>query len=344
MKWLAVFAGGLLLLFISMLTALCYGTVSLEWKVIWQTIFQEFFTSHVFIYGTVDPVHDIVWLLRLPRVLLAAAVGAGLAVSGTVMQAVVKNPLADPYILGISAGASLGATIGVFGGLEKYFGMYAVGVSAFLGALCIAWLVTAASCGSPRGSAVKLLLVGMAFNAVCSALTGGIVYFANSMEGIQTITYWLMGSLSGASWETLLLAYPAVGAGILFFWTRSRVLNLMLIGEESAITLGYELRRHRNIFLGVTALLVGTAVFSAGIIGFLGLLIPHIVRMITGNNHKTLIPFAALGGAVFLVWADLACWIVIRGTELPIGILVSSIGGPVFILLLLKSRYGFGGE
>ena len=195
-----------------------------------------------------------------------------------------------------------------------------------------------------RSNSMKLLLAGMALSAVCGAFSSFIVYFANNKEGMQTIAYWMMGSLAGAKWGELAIIAPIIMASVIFFWTQSRVLNLMLLGDESAITMGTDLHAYRQWYLLISSLIVGFAVYAAGMIGFVGLIIPHVIRMFTGPDHKRLIPVSALTGAIFLVICDGLCRIIIPHTELPIGILISMIGAPSFIYLMIKKTYGFGGN
>ncbi|MDY6083791.1 MAG: iron ABC transporter permease [Dialister sp.] len=333
-----------LLLAAALFWALSIGTVKLSFAAIWGAVWDQLAGPLPIEAPGRGPVHDIVWLLRMPRLVLAALVGSGLAVCGVVMQAIVKNPLADPYILGISSGASLGATSAVLLGAGMAFGENSVGICAFIGAFAISLGVLFISNLGGRSSSMKLLLAGMALSAVCSAFSSFIVYFANNKEGIQTITYWMMGSLAGAKWNTLIVIAPIVIASILFFWTQSRVLNLMLLGDESAITMGTDLHAYREGYLLISSLIVGFVVYSAGMIGFVGLIIPHVVRMLIGPDHRGLIPVSALVGAIFLVIADGLCRIIIPHTELPIGILISMIGAPCFIYLMVKRTYGFGGS
>ena len=216
--------------------------------------------------------------------LLALTIGTGLAVCGVIMQAVVKNPLAEPYVLGISSGASLGATSAILLGIGAAFGANSVGVMACLGAFGISIGVVAISNIGGRSNSVKLLLAGMALSSVCSAFSNLIVYFAHDREGIQSVTYWMMSSA-----------------------------------------------------------IVGFAVYSAGMIGFVGLVVPHVMRMVYGTDHRRLLPASALAGAILLVWADVGCRVLIPGMELPIGLLTSIIGAPCFIYLMVRKRYGFGG-
>lgn len=331
------------LLLLSLFWALSIGTVKLPLEEIYAAVLDQF-TSGLPIEATGQgPVHDIVWLLRLPRLILAALVGAGLASCGVIMQAIVKNPLADPYILGISSGASLGATSAILLGVGAALGPNFVGIAAFIGAFVISLAVLFISNLGGRSNSMKLLLAGMALSAVCGAFSSFIVYFANNKEGMQTI-HWMMGSLAGAQWGELAVIAPIITASILFFWTQSRVLNLMLLGDESAITMGTDLHAYRQWYLLISSLIVGFAVYSAGMIGFVGLIVPHVIRMFTGPDHKRLLPVAALVGAIFLVVADGLCRVIIPHTELPIGILISMIGAPSFIYLMIKKTYGFGGS
>lgn len=323
--------------------ALSIGTVKLPLPVIYDAVAGQLTGGLPIEAPGQGPVHDIVWLLRLPRQVLAALVGAGLSVCGVVMQAIVKNPLADPYILGISSGASLGATAAILLGVGAFLGPNFVGIAAFIGAMAISVAVLFISNLGGRSSSVKLLLAGMALSAVCSAFSSFIVYFANDKDGIQTITYWLMGSLAGARWNELAVIAPIVILSVLFFWTQSRVLNLMLLGDEAAITMGTDLHVYRQAYLLVSSLIVGFAVYSAGVIGFVGLIIPHVIRMVVGPDHKHLVPVSALVGDIFLVLCDGLCRIIIPHTELPIGLLISLIGAPCFIYLMISRSYGFGG-
>ena len=326
------------LLVLAFLWALSIGTVKLSFVQIYDGIVNQFTSGMAIETAGQGPVHDIIWLLRLPRLVLAALVGMGLSVCGVIMQAVVKNPLADPYILGISSGASLGATAAILLGIGVALGENFVGAFAMsLGVLFISNL-------GGRSNSIKLLLGGMALSAVCGAFSSFIVYFANNKEGMQSIAYWMMGSFAGAKWENLTIIAPIVILAVLFLWTQSRTLNLMLLGDESALTLGTDLHIYRQIYLLVSSLIVGFVVYSASMIGFVGLVVPHVIRMLVGTEHKKLIPVAALTGAIFLVVADGLCRVIIPRTELPIGILISIIGAPCFVYLMIKKTYGFGGN
>ena len=288
---------------------------------------------------------DIIWNIRFPRVLMAVIVGAGLSVSGVAMQAVVRNPLANPYVLGISSGASLGATMAILLGAFTVFGNYGVSVGAFLGALLTSLFVfTIAFSGKSRGNTIKLLLAGMAINAICSAFTNFIIYTAKDAEGIRSVTFWTMGGLTSASWNLLGIPGVVVLVGVAFFLTQFRVLNTLLIGDESALTLGINVTAIRRVYLVVSSALTGVVVPVSGTIGFVGLIIPHVVRMVVGSDHRRVTVISAIVGSIFLVWCDVVARMILGNTELPIGIVTSMIGGPFFVWLMLTKSYGFGDE
>ncbi len=294
-------------------------------------------------WGAGSAVHDVVWLIRLPRLILAMAVGACLSLCGVIMQAVVKNPLADPYVLGISSGASLGATLAVLLGVGISLGGNYIGFMAFLGALAVSFAVTLLANVGGRASSVKLLLAGSALSAVCSAFSNFLIYVSDADRAASQVIRWTMGSLAAASWPNNGVMVLVALFGLGFFMTQSRTLNLMLLGDDSAVTLGTDLHRWRILYLVVSSLMVGFSVYSAGTIGFVGLVVPHVLRLLFGTDHRRLIPLSALAGALFLLWADVLCRLVLPGNELPIGVLTAMLGAPVFIALMVRSKYGFGG-
>lgn len=289
---------------------------------------------------------DINWQIRFPRVLMAMFIGAGLALCGTVMQAAVQNPLADPYILGISSGASLGATFAILIGFGTagWLGQTGVAFWAFAGAMGASLLVLALAGIRGKMTSVKLVLAGMVINALCTAFSNFIIYFANNAEGIKTVTFWTMGSLAASGWNKLPLIATVVLAGILFFLLQSRVLNTMLLGDEAAVTLGINLSVFRRIYMLLTALVTGVMVASCGMIGFVGLIIPHIVRGLVGSDHRKVMPVSILFGSLFLIWTDVIARSLISSVELPIGIITAMIGAPMFMYMLVKKGYGFGGK
>jgi iron complex transport system permease protein len=289
---------------------------------------------------------NIIWEIRFPRVLMAMFIGAGLALCGAVMQAAVQNPLADPYILGISSGASLGATFAILIGFGAigWLGQTGVAFWAFAGAMGASLLVLALAGIRGKMTSVKLVLAGMVINALCSAFSNFIIYFANNAEGIKTVTFWTMGSLASTGWNKLPLISIVVLVAILFFLLQSRVLNTMLLGDEAAVTLGINLSVYRRLYMLLTALVTGVMVASCGMIGFVGLIIPHIVRGLVGSYHRKVMPVSVLFGAIFLIWTDVIARSLISSVELPIGIITAMIGAPMFMYMLVKKGYGFGGN
>ena len=194
-----------------------------------------------------------------------------------------------------------------------------------------------------KATSAKLILAGMAVSAVCSAFSNFVIYITNDKSAATEVMKWSMGSLAGASWNRVAVMLPITLIATGLFWTQYRNLNLMLLGDEASITLGTDLHRARNLYMILSSLMVGFAVYAAGTIGFVGLIIPHAVRMIFGTDHRRLVPLCALVGAIFLIWADVGCRVILKNSEMPIGILVSIIGAPCFIYLMVRRSYGFGG-
>ena len=333
----------LIILFLSIGFAVTMGSVDISIKEVYEVILYKLFNigdSSI----EAGAVADVVWLIRMPRIVLAIAVGAGLSVVGVVMQAIVKNPLADPYILGVSSGASLGATLAVVLGIGSVFGSNSLGIMGFIGAFGVSILVLMISNIGGRSNTIKLLLAGMALSSVCSSFSSFLVYISDDSQKLKTITFWLMGSLAGAKWNEIVIILPVIILGTIFFITQYRTLNLMLLGDEVSITLGTDLHKFRIIYLVITSLMIGLLVYVSGMIGFVGLIIPHIVRIIFGTDHKKIIPITALLGSIILIWADVISRSLIKGTEIPIGIVISIIGAPLFVWLMIKKNYGFGGN
>ena len=275
----------------------------------------------------------IVWDLRLPRVLTAAAVGAGLAVAGAVMQSLTRNPLADPYLLGLSSGASLGAVAVLVLGVALL-----LPVAAFAGAVLAlaAALGLAGSLGTLTPA--RTVLAGLAVGQLCAAGTSFVIFWSATGDSYREILAWLMGSLAGAGWT----AAATAGIAVLVLGTvlvgGGRTLDAFAFGDTAAAALGIEVTRTRWSMLTVVALLTGALVAVSGSIGFVGLILPHAVRLIVGPGHRRLLPIAALAGATFLVWADTAARTLFEPRELPVGIVTAFIGAPVFALLLWRRR------
>ncbi|WP_294512144.1 iron ABC transporter permease [uncultured Intestinimonas sp.] len=342
--YLLVCLGLLGALLLSLLAAVSFGTVSIPLGQVYQVILEEL--KALLPGGTASAggsVHDVVWLIRLPRLILAVGVGMGLSVCGAVMQAIVKNPLADPYVLGVSSGAYLGASLAMLLGVGGLLGGSAMGVLGCAGALLVSLGVMALANLGGRSNAVKLLLAGTALSAVCAGFSNFFIFLLNDDHAASAVVQWSMGSLAAADWGSNAVIVAVAVLGTLFFWSQYRNLNLMLLGDDCAVTLGTDLHRWRLIYLTVAAVMVGSAVYKAGLIGFVGLLIPHVVRMLFGTDHKKLIPVSALLGAIFLVWADVLCRVILPGNELPIGVLTALVGAPAFVYLMARKKYGFGG-
>ena len=289
---------------------------------------------------------NVVWMIRFPRALIAAAVGIGLSLCGIVMQAAVENPLADPYILGISSGATLGATFALMVGVGSLplIAQASVSVCAFAGALLASFLVLFFANIGGHATGAKLLLSGTVINSMFSAFSNMMIYFANNAQALQNITFWIMGSTASATWSKVPSILTVVALTAVFFLTQSNTLNLMLMGEEAATTLGINLTFWRRIYLIIASLITGILVSGCGMIGFVGLVIPHIARAIFGANHRVLTPYTILFGGIFMVITDLLSRSLINGSELPVGIITAALGAPVFLYMLLKKDYGFGGK
>ncbi|MEU8544239.1 iron chelate uptake ABC transporter family permease subunit [Streptomyces sp. NPDC048717] len=282
------------------------------------------------------PIRDgIVWNLRLPRTLLAAVCGAGLAVCGAVLQSLLRNPLADPFVLGVSSGASTGAVAVVVLGLGG--GALSVTGGAFLGAVCSFALVV--SLGRVLGGGTdRVVLAGVAVMQLFSALTSFVVMTAADAETTRGVLFWLLGSLAGADWTDAGAGCAALVAALLVCGGSVRTLDALAFGEDAATSLGVQVARTRMILLSVTALLTAVLVSSAGAIGFVGLVLPHAVRALTGPGHARLLPLTAVAGAVFLVWADTVARTVLDPQEVPVGVVTSLIGVPVFVLVLSRTH------
>jgi len=293
-----------------------------------------------------DPVDETSALIladiRLPRVLLAALVGAALALSGTVMQGFFQNPMADPYIIGISSGAGLGAALAMGIGLDFwFFGLSGIGLLAFAGALAVTLMVYGISLRGGRLPPTVVLLSGIALGAVAGALTSLVMIVANDGADVQRILFWLMGSLASRRWEHVHMVWPQIAFGALFLQYYARDLDMIIQGEEQAQYLGVDVERVKRLLLVGATLLAAGAVSVSGIIGFVGLIVPHVMRLLVGPTHRILLPSAMLGGAILLVGADLLARIVVAPGELPIGIITSLLGAPFFLFLLRRRVAGW---
>ncbi|MHC1480498.1 FecCD family ABC transporter permease [Frateuria aurantia] len=294
------------------------------------------------ISGAAYAPHDgIVLGLRLPRVLLAAAVGAGLAVSGATMQGLFRNPLVEPGLVGISAGAALGAiSMIVLGGSTwlaavPWLAMSGVSLAAFVGAVLATLLVYALGRGLSGVSG--LLLAGVAINAMAMAGVGLLTYLADERQ-LRDLSFWSLGSLSASDWPHVWMVVPVECLAVLLLPRRAAALNALLLGEADAQLLGFSPRRLRAELIALVALATGTAVACCGVIGFVGLLVPHVMRMVVGADHRALLPASALAGGSLLILADTAARCIVAPAELPVGIITALLGAPFFLWLLFKAR------
>lgn len=281
----------------------------------------------------------IVWDVRLPRVLLGVFVGAGLAVSGMALQAMVRNVLADPYLLGVNSGASSGAAAAILFGVGAGLGQHALPLSAFLGALAASMLVYAIARTGGRVTSVRLLLAGVAVGYALYAVTSFLIFASGSAEGARSVMFWLLGSLSLAQWGAPLAGVAVVGTlTVVLLTALGRRVDALAIGDETAHTLGISPHVLRTGLLALVALCIGVLVAASGSIGFVGLVVPHLARRVVGAAHARAVPVAALMGAVFLVWADVAARTMLPPQEIPIGILTALVGAP-FLLVLVRRMH-----
>ncbi|WP_216215033.1 FecCD family ABC transporter permease [Amycolatopsis aidingensis] len=284
----------------------------------------------------ISPIRDgIVWNLRLPRALLAAGCGAGLAVCGVVMQSLLRNPLADPFVLGVSSGASTGAVVVIILGVGG--GVLSTSGGAFVGAVCSFGLVLLLS-HILGGATDRVVLSGVAAMQLFSALTSFIVLTSADAETTRSVLFWLLGSLGGARWADVWLCLAVLVVALAVCAGHARTLDVFAFGQETAAALGVAVLRTRLLLLCVTALLTAALVSAAGAIGFVGLVLPHAVRAVTGPAHGRLLPVAALAGAVFLVWVDTLARTILDPQEVPVGVVTSLIGVPAFVLILYRTR------
>ncbi|MEL6614228.1 MAG: iron ABC transporter permease [Bacteroidota bacterium] len=284
--------------------------------------------------------------IRLPRVLMGVIVGAGLAVSGAVLQGLFRNPLADPGLVGVSSGAALGAAVAIVlgasvaGPVAAVAGPAMVTVSAFVMGLSVAAVVYRIATRQRRTSVTTMLLAGIAINALCGAAVGALILFADDGQ-LRDLTFWTLGSLGGATWGALAVAAPLVCGVLAAAPWLARSLDAMLLGEAEARHLGVHTQRVKAVSVSLAALAVAAATAVSGLIGFIGLVAPHLVRLSLGPGHRALLPGAALCGAVLLVGADLASRTLLAPAEIPIGIVTALVGGPFFLWLLLRQRPSF---
>ncbi|MBO9432468.1 iron ABC transporter permease [Sulfitobacter sp. R18_1] len=324
---------GIAILLASLSIAVSVGAVVVPVKTVWGILANKAAPGAVAVDWSAGR-EAIVWSIRLPRAILACLVGAGLAIVGASLQAVTRNPLADPHLLGISAGGAFGAILALLH-TGLFLGGLTVPLLAFLGSLGAILIVLAVTQFAAATSADRLVLAGVAVSFIVMS-AANVLIFLGDPRATHTVVFWMLGGLGLAGWDQLI--YPAVilivcGA---YLWLRSGHLNAMTVGDETATTLGIPVARFRLTIFVIGALITGVMVAFSGVIGFVGLMIPHIVRLLVGGDYRRLLPISALCGAVFLLWADIVARTIMAPDDMPIGIVTGLIGGVFFVWLLRR--------
>jgi len=307
-----------------MTVALFIGSADASYNKLWSLLHRTLTPE--------DPFKIILFQIRLPRILLAGLVGFTLALGGVVFQALLRNPLADPFVLGLSSGSALGAVLGIFFGFSFQIG---VPLAAFIGAVATIFIVTSLGGRSLGAESATILLTGVIINAFCTAIIIFFIITATDSR-LHSMLFWLYGDLSQSYFSPLVFLGPVILIVSLVLFGFSRNLNLLTAGEETALHLGVEVARTKYICLIAVSLLISLVISFSGLIGFVGLIVPHLARMALGSDHRLLMPVSALGGAIFLIAADTLARIVMAPAELPVGVITACLGAPFFIYLLKK--------
>jgi iron complex transport system permease protein len=333
----AVLLACLVLLLAAMTAGVAIGSVGLSPGTVWQVV-----ADHISGHPRQSVADAIVWQIRLPRVLLAAVVGAALTTAGTVVQALVRNSLADPFLLGVSSGASVGAAAVLLFGAFASLGVWAVSVGSVVGAVAATLVVFLVSGAAGRGlSPTQLILCGVVLSALFSSITSFLIFKGNP-QATQSVLFWMLGSFGNADWPQLPVPAIVLVLGMLYLLALARNLNALAMGAEPAASLGIDVRRLRRSLFLVTSLMVGVTVAAAGVIGFVGLAVPHIVRLLVGSDHRRVLPVGVVFGAAFMVLGDLLARTIVAPQEMPIGVITAFIGAPTLIVLILRRPYLYG--
>ena len=324
----------LALLLIALLAGVAIGETAIAPKVVLQVLANKLWHAGY----VLDPIDEgVVWNYRLTRALVAAACGAGLATCGVVLQSLLRNPLADPYLLGISAGASTGAVLVVLMGVGG--GLVSLSAGAFVGAMAaFALVILLARASGASGGTGQIILAGIAGSQLFNALTAFLITKSASSEQARGIMFWLLGNLSGVRWPSVWLAVPVAIVGLAVCLWHRRALDAFTFGRDSAASLGIPVRRVQLVLVACAALVTAVMVSIVGAIGFVGLVIPHAARLLLGTGHSRLLPASALGGALFLIAADVLSRTLIKGQVIPVGVVTALVGAPVFALILIGRR------
>ncbi|WP_319558297.1 iron ABC transporter permease [Thiomicrorhabdus sp.] len=318
--------------------SLSVGAIAVSWQDTGVTLFGS---------APSELVHRVVVDIRLPRILLGVLVGAALGVAGAALQGLFRNPLADPGLVGVSSGAALAAvaTIVLGSSLLKdwidFSGYFALPIAAFLGGLAVTLLIYRVATHNGRTDVGLMLLAGIAMNAIAGALTGILTYYASDEE-LRSLTFWSMGSIAGASFDDLSIALAPITLALVVLPKFARALNAFLMGESVSRHMGYNLKQLKTAVIVLSSLAVGAAVAVSGMIGFIGLVAPHLVRLLLGPDHRWLLPGSAIMGALLVVASDMLARTILSPAELPIGLVIAAFGGPFFLWLLLQRRNRVG--
>jgi iron complex transport system permease protein len=333
---LVALAGCTLLLVLTVTLGVALGSVPLSPAAVWGVI-----AAHLAGHARYSVADAIVWQIRLPRVLLAAVVGAALTTAGTVVQVLVRNALADPFLLGVSSGASVGATAVLLFGAFASLGIWALSVGSVLGALGAMAAVFFVSRKGRALAPTQLILCGVVLSALFEAVASFLIFRGNP-QATQAVLFWLLGSFGLATWPQLASPAIAMVAAVGYLLTQGRSLNALAMGPEPAAALGIDVHSLRRSLFIVTALMAGVAVAVSGVIGFVGLVVPHIVRLMVGSDHRRVLPVGMLFGASFMVLGDLLARTIVAPQEMPIGVITAFIGAPTLIFLIRRRPYLYG--
>ncbi len=324
------------LLLVSMVLGVAFGSVPVSPRAALQVI-----ADHLAGHPRYSVADAIIWDIRLPRVLLAALVGATLATAGTVIQVLVRNALADPFLLGVSSGASVGATCVLLFGAFAALGVWAISAGSVLGALGAMGAVFLVSRQRRALSPTQLILCGVVLSALFESVTSFLIFRGNP-QATQAVLFWLLGSFGLASWQQLPIPAIVLAAAMAYLLAQGRSLNALALGTGPAAALGVDLHRLRRDLFIATSLMAGVAVAVSGVIGFVGLVVPHIVRLMVGSDHRRVLPAGMLFGASFMVLGDLLARVIVAPQEMPIGVITAFIGAPLLIVLIRRRPYLYG--
>uniref|UniRef100_UPI00405635AF FecCD family ABC transporter permease n=1 Tax=Candidatus Electronema sp. TaxID=2698783 RepID=UPI00405635AF len=329
-------------LLVSLVIALSFGPSKLPASTVWAVALKRVTGLEL---GAFSPAQEhIVLYLRFPRVFLAAVVGAGLAAVGVILQAIVRNPMADPYIIGVSPGAAVGAVLALMLGWGDRLGQGGLSAAAFGGGLLAFAAVGLMAWRNGRLTPSRVILAGVAVSYLFTSLSSFLILSSAEHIPSQAILYWLMGSVAGARWDQLGLPALLAAGGSVYAIASARQLNLIALGDETACSLGVNPHLLRLKLMTLAALLTGVLVSVSGGVGFVALMVPHAVRLVAGGDHRRLLPLAVLTGAVFLIWVDLAARLLIQPAELPLTIVTAFVGTPFFLCLLRRKERGLSGD